>query len=250
MTLAPHVQVTCVVAAKGGIGQSTISLDWARAIGRQDKRCLLLELAGGDLAWLVGATPEHFVENVANGSTRLDRAVVAIEDNLGLLASGNGWGIHGPDDVSDVQSLLERLRSGQWNHVVIDLGNVSRSVAEFVLTTADRRAILIEDNIACVARTYALLRRFGTGVLADNTSLVFNRTDNSTDAESLRERFSQLTSQFLNRTWPVLGTVPEGGSDQRVQAIAMWDSADVPKPEKESASMEGAISNRPSWADN
>lgn len=250
MTLAPCIRMTCVVAAKGGIGQSTISLDWACAIGRQDKRCLLLELAGGDLAWQVGATPEHFVEEVANGSATLHDAVVAIEDNVGLLASGNGWGIHGPDAIGDVESLFARLHEGRWDHIFIDLGNVSRSVAEFVLTATDRRAILLQDDIACVARTYALLRRFGAGVLSGNTSLVFNRIDNSTDAESLHERFSQLTSQFLNRTWPVLGTVPEGASDQRVQAIAMWDSADVPKPEKESASIEGAISNRPSWADN
>ncbi|MBD3297685.1 MAG: hypothetical protein GF341_03440 [candidate division Zixibacteria bacterium] len=250
MTLAPDIQMTCVVAAKGGIGQSAISLDWARAIGRQGKRCLLLELSGGDLAWQVGATPAHFVENVADGSTGINDAVVRIEEHVSLLASGNGWGIHGPDAIGDVKSLFERLREGKWDHVVIDLGTVSRVVAEFVLTTADRRAILLQDDIACVARTYALLRRFGAGVLADHTSLVFNRIDNSTDAESLHERFSQLTSQFLNRTWPVLGTVPEGGSDQRVQAIAMWDSADVPKPEKKNASIAGAISNRPSWADN
>ncbi|GAB4317140.1 MAG: hypothetical protein Kow0074_05560 [Candidatus Zixiibacteriota bacterium] len=250
MTSPSRTRVVCMTSAKGGIGQSTISLDWARAVGRQGRRCLLIELAGGDLAWQVGATPEQFAEEVASGTVTLDTAAVRIDDHVSLLASGNAWSIYGPDRPDEVAALVRRITAGRWEHAIIDLGNASRAIALAALAAVHRRVILLEDTVASVARTYALLRALGDGVLADNTALVFNRIDNSTDAKSLLERFSQLTSRFLNRTWPLLGTVPDGASEVRVQAIAEWGTADVPGPAETPASIKGGISNRPFWADN
>jgi len=239
-----HPHQLAVIAAKGGIGQSTVCLDWACALGRRGRQCLLVELAGGDIAWHVGAEPRHFTEDVAGRNVPIRDAVVPIEDNVDLLPTGNEWSLYGPPNVERIADLLDALVAGPWTDVIYDLGDVSRAVAECVLERADQRIVLLHSEIACVARTYALLRMFRAGALAGHTYLVFNRIHDHAEAASLRERFDHLTTRFLSRTWPYLGAIPDAGRDDRVAAIHAWTPDSTPETSSET------IINRPVLADN
>ncbi len=220
--------VVAVLAAKGGIGVSTIALDWAKALGQSGSRSLLVEIAGGDMAWISGGSPIAFTENVADGSVPAKDAAVSLTSHTDLLASGNAWAVYGASRPSTLDNLIRNLNDGPWRHWVIDAGNTRLELAAPVWKICTTIAIVLDDNIASVSRTYALVRRLAELGWEDRLALVFNRIANSAQAEALRERFAQLTRQFLGTTWPLCGVVPDAPPERRSKIITAWANDSVP----------------------
>lgn len=239
-----------VVAAKGGIGQSMIALEWAQTCGRRGQRCLLVEVAGGDLAWMVGATPTRFAEDVAADSVALADAIVRIDDSVDMLAAGNTWAVYGPSQESATNGLLTQIGSGGYDAIVFDLGHASPDVTAPIWHACNPLAAILQDDIASVARAYALLRRLNDLGLAEHLSLVFNRMSSKTQVDSLKQRFDQLTHRFLGRTWPRLGTIPDGPKGLRMEAIASWGSGASPAAQGGETALRGQIIKPALFADN
>jgi MinD-like ATPase involved in chromosome partitioning or flagellar assembly len=218
----PPARVVGVAAAKGGIGQSTLAIDWARALGRQDKPSLLLEISGGDLTWLAGANPSGFTEDVASGKMTPPEAAVSIGPNADLLAAGTAWAVYGAPDTDSLDALLRRLRAGHWTDWIVDLGSTRPTAAFPIWNACTTIALVLDDDIACVSRSYAMIRHLTAFGWADRLTLVFNRLENAEQAESLRSRFDQITRQFLGRTWPLCGAVPDAPACRRSAAVETW----------------------------
>ncbi len=216
------LRITGIAAAKGGVGQSTISLDWARALASRGQHTLLLEIAGGDLAWMAGVSPRQFTEDAARGTVSPVAAAVEAGSNLDVLAAGNEWAVHGCDDPAKLTKLMQALQSGIWAECVIDLGHTDPRRARAAWESCAILAVVIDDDLGCVSRTYALMRHlldFGWG---DRLALVFNHLTDPGHVESLRQRFDQITNAFLGRTFPLIGVVPDGPESRRSAAVAKW----------------------------
>ena len=220
-----------VASAKGGVGQSTISLDWARTLARRGRRTLLLEIAGGDLAWMAGAAPVQFAEDVAMGAVSPMAAALSVETNLDLLATGNEWAVHGCEDDGQLKDLIASLSSGLWSDCIIDLGHTSPRRARPVWESCAIIALIVDDDLACVSRSYSLIRRLIAMGWKDRLALVFNHLTDTAQVERLRQRFDQITRAFLGGTIPLIGVVPDAPDVQRTAAIAKWVplSADQPQ---------------------
>lgn len=215
-----------VAAAKGGVGQSTISLEWARALAERGRRTLLLEVAGGDLAWIVGVTPSQFAEDVANGTISPAAAVISARPNLDLLATGNEWAVYGCEDNRRLTNLIDVLTGGPWSDCIIDLGHTNPRRARRVWEACAIIAVIVDDDLAGVSRSYAMIRHLLDLGWGDRLALVFNHLVDPGQVESLRQRFDQITRAFLGRTLPLIGVVPDGSAPRRAAAVAKW----VPVP--------------------
>jgi MinD-like ATPase involved in chromosome partitioning or flagellar assembly len=238
------------MGAKGGIGTTTITLDWAHAFAADDRRTLLLELAGGDLSYLTGATPEAFTDSIADGSASAADTAVEIAPNLDLIANGNTWAIHGPNDTPEVEKLLNAVSQGPWTECIVDCGNTRIEAAGPLLTACSMLGVVVTDDLSCVSRTYALLRRLAGTNAAEHLALIFNRLSDAEQAESLRNRLDHITRTFLGATWPLSGVVPEGPPSRRAAAIAAWaTAAPAPDPEIE-ANVNQSLINPAFAADN
>jgi len=220
----PKRQIVAVLSAKGGIGVSTIALDWAKALGQTSSRSLLVEIAGGDMAWLAGGSPSAFTEEVADNSISAIEAVIPVDAHTDLMATGNAWAVHGAPRVGSLENLARHLTQGPWRNIVIDVGATRPELAAPIWKICTTIAVVLDDNIASVSRSYMLVRRLAELGWEDRLALVFNRIANSEQAEALRERFAQLTRQFLGTTWPLCGVVPDAPADRRSRIIAAWAS--------------------------
>ena len=219
---SPGPRFVGVASAKGGVGQSTISLDWARSLARRGGRTLLLEVAGGDLAWMVGATPAQFTEDVAAGTVSPLAAALRVEANLDLLATGNEWAVHGCEDENRLPHLVSALSTGPWSECIVDLGHTSPRRARPIWESCEIIALIVDDDLACVSRSYALIRHLLELGWGDRLALVFNHLTDSAQVESLRQRFDQITQAFLGRILPLIGVVPDAPEPRRTTAIGKW----------------------------
>ena len=209
-----------------------------------------VEVAGGDLAWMVGAAPRHFTEDVAAGSIALGDATVRIDDGVDLLATGNAWAVYGPSRASETEDLLRHISASEYEAVVFDLGHASPDTTATIWRACGQLAAILEDDIASVARAYALLRRLNSLGFAEHLSLVFNRMSGKTQIASLQQRFDQLTHRFLGRTWPRLGTIPDGPKGLRMEAIGVWGQGESPSAQGGETVLRGQIIKPAVFADN
>lgn len=219
------LRITGIAAAKGGVGQSTVSFEWARALATRGEKTLLLEIAGGDLAWMAGVSPTQFVEDAARGTVSPTIAAVEISSNLDLLASGNEWAVHGCDDIEALTKLMEAVQAAAWTNCIIDLGHTNPRRARAAWDACAVIALVLNDDLGCVSRTYALIRQLLDLGLGDRLALVFNHLADPGQVESMRQRFDQITTAFLGRTFPLIGVVPDGPEPLRAAAVTRWAPA-------------------------
>jgi flagellar biosynthesis protein FlhG len=228
-----RVRFVGVASAKGGVGQSTISLDWSRALARRGQPTLLTEIAGGDLAWIAGVTPAHFTEDVGAGTCSPAEAAVIVESNLDLLGTGNDWAVHGCDDEGRLGNLVRAIGAGTWRECIVDLGHTSPQRMRPIWEACEVIALIVDDDLSCVSRSYALIRRLLELKWGDRLALVFNHLADSVQVESLRQRFDQITRTFLGRTLPLIGVVPDAVESRRTIAVGKWVPVTSEQPQAE-----------------
>ncbi|HUU46021.1 MAG TPA: hypothetical protein VM118_09825, partial [Acidobacteriota bacterium] len=215
----PCAEIIGVISARGGAGQSTVCQHWAQAVGNGSGRCLLVEMAGGDLAAAVGATPKRFVEDVAEGSVPAAEAATAIGGGTDLLAAGTGWSVFGPPNDAIQHRLVENLSAGPWTVWVIDLCRSRPHRHHPIWSICRTLAVVLEDDVASVTRNYVLVRHLLACGWGGRLGLVLNRMTDGRHAERLRRHFDQITQAFLHLTVPVIGVVPSGDADRRAVAV-------------------------------
>lgn len=218
----PHAEIIGVISAAGGAGQSTVCRHWAQAMGTVSARCLLLEMAGGDSAPVLGATPKHFAEEVAEGSVLAADAAVEIDAGTDLLAAGSGWSVFGPPNDAIQHRLVEHLSAGPWTSWVVDLCRTRPHRHHPVWSRCRTIAVVLHGDVTAVTRNYVLVRHLLACGWGGRLGLVLNRMADGRHAERLRRQFDQLTQAFLHFTVPVIGVVPAGHADQRAFAVSQW----------------------------
>lgn len=81
------------VGAKGGVGTTTMAVNFASVLAQRKQNTVLLDLdwVGNDVAMQVGATPQYTLAEVAENLTRMDQSLfesLVTRDPLGFLLVG------------------------------------------------------------------------------------------------------------------------------------------------------------------
>ncbi len=215
-------EITGIVAGQGGCGQTTVSLDWARALGQGGRRCLILEVAGGDMAARAGVGPTRYAEDVAQGTIPAENACVRVSDGVDLLATGHDWAVFGPPGDALQHRLVQSLLEGPWTDWIVDLGRTRPHRHHPIWSRCTTLAVVLQDELACLTQTYAVVRRLTACAWNDRLGLVLNRMTGGEQAARLRRQFDRITQAFLHVTVPVIGVVPDGGPQRRALAVTRW----------------------------
>ena len=124
---APTGRLLAVLGGSGGSGASTLAVNLATVLARDNQQCALLDLkpGRGDLAALLDLKPAFHLADLCVNVYRLDqamfeKALVHHDSGVQLLASPQVFGdtrLVSVAGVSQVLALARRL----FNHVVVDL---------------------------------------------------------------------------------------------------------------------------------
>jgi pilus assembly protein CpaE len=143
----PSGRLIAVLAASGGSGASTLAVNIATVLAKDQGKCALLDLklGRGDLAALLDLKPTFHLADLCLNVTRLDRSMfekmlVAHPSGVHLLASPQVYGdirLVTPQGVG--QALAQARRS--FGHVVADMEDCFHE--EQVLTLQQASAILL-----------------------------------------------------------------------------------------------------------
>jgi Flp pilus assembly CpaE family ATPase len=176
------------LGAKGGLGTTTIACHFSVEMRqRAGSRVLLadLDVAGGSVGFLMKASSEHTLQEVANNLDRLDenywnKIVVRRPDGLDILLSQESLPLEELANTGKVRQVFEFAQSiYQW--IVIDLGRLNPFAAALAPGLSDLFLIatLEVSNLYEVKRLVSRLTE--AGLNRSRMHLIVNQTPRNPD---------------------------------------------------------------------
>ena len=175
-------RIISVFGASGGCGASTVAVNLAAEMARQQGRCALLDLnlCGGDLAALLDLKPLHHIVDLCHSQHSVDRAMF----EQSLLSHGSG--IHllaAPPVLEDIGTIepenisqIVHLAASDFSHVVIDLEDIFHREQTVALQASDAIVIVLRLDFICLMRTRRTLAHLSRlGISRNKIMLVANR---------------------------------------------------------------------------
>ena len=177
-------QVTVLLGASGGCGNSTLAVNVAAVLAKAHFRCALLDfdVDSGDLASLLDLSPTQNLGDFCQNLKRLDRGMfeqmfAVHESGIHLLASPRSFGEPCPVDTDGLRQAVLMARS-VFPSVVIDLQLESgyREVEEAVLRLADHILLVFRMDFTSLRNIRQLIARLERlGIDRDRIDYVANR---------------------------------------------------------------------------
>ncbi len=173
--------IACVPAS-GGCGASTIAVNLATALARQNKQAALIDLRleAGDLAPLMDLKPQHTLSDLCDNWPHLDqglleRSMVKHTSGVHLLAAPKQFREIAnltPDCIRD--TLL--LARSAYSHVVADLGHPAQPTQAEAVRVADVVLLVFRLDFTSLCNAHRILDYLiELGVERDRIQLIANR---------------------------------------------------------------------------
>jgi len=199
------------LGAKGGVGTTTLAVNFAGLLGQQNQQTVLVDLdfTGNDCAMQVGASPPHSLEEVGANLSRMDQALfegLVIRDPLGFSLIGPPDTVEHPPDFSEpmfrefANFLVENYASividaGRWIASAVVLAALQSSNTVFLTVTQQYPAIRNAQ------RYIAALMRLGFS--QDQLKIVVNQYQKKAGVNfATLEQIQQTLNQ------PIFSTIP------------------------------------------
>jgi pilus assembly protein CpaE len=152
--------------AKGGVGVTTLAINFAVAVAKEDTgNVVLVDLHSqlGEIALGLGLEPRFSIADALENSTRLDwdflsTVLTKHETGLMVLSSSDAYGIH--RSLERGTEKLLRILQKEFAYVVVDGGSCSGSIPEALFEMADSVYVVSEVSLPALRNARRLISHF------------------------------------------------------------------------------------------
>ena len=178
-------RVFAVVGAKGGVGATTIAVNFAESIARAAGETLLVDfhVATGDAAVFLGVDPRFTVLDALENAQRLDEnffrgLVMHTPTGLDLLAASVRV-LAGQLDPQRVRTLID-FAVRYYRAIVLDVPRTDPSALD-ALEAASSIFVVVNHELPTLSAAYRVVSRLRQKYGSDRISLLVNRSDKHSD---------------------------------------------------------------------
>ncbi|MBX5436065.1 MAG: MinD/ParA family protein [Alicyclobacillaceae bacterium] len=205
-------RVIVFASGKGGVGKSSLCVNFALALGRLGRRPVVIDADMGfaNVEVLLGVRPSRTVSAILDG---FDIWEVLQDTAVGLPFLSGGSGLFDIHDLnaSEIDRMLTEVRKLRlrYDTVLIDSGaGLSANLAR-VIGAADDFILVTTPEPTAIADAYALLKLLvGLGDLPP-TKVIVNRAASLVEGRIAADKLCQVALRFLDVRLDVLGYVLE-----------------------------------------
>jgi flagellar biosynthesis protein FlhG len=205
------IQVLAVTGGKGGVGKTSISVNLSIALAQLGKRVVLMDadlgLANVDL--LLGIKAQKTIEDVLKGDCSLADILIPTHGIKVIPASSGVQSLvnMGPGQHAGIISAFSDL-ADMLDVLVIDTAaGISDSVVSFV-RAAQEVLVVVCDEPSSMTDAYALIKLLHRDCQCRDFRILANMTRTQDEGLNLFNRFSAVTSRFLDVNLRYSGDIP------------------------------------------
>jgi len=216
-----------ITGSKGGVGKSNLVVNLAVALGRMDRRVVIVDgdLGLANLDVLLGLTPGKTVEHLLNGSADPEELLIKGPAGIRILPAASGL------------PQLSRLDPQQRERLCLALGRIARSADDVLIDTgaglgqatlslqlaASRVIVVTTPEPTSLVDAYASIKVLWDADPDKRIDLVVNSVSDEREAEKIHRQLSKACRHFLANDLGWIGPVfydPEvGRAVRRQQAL-------------------------------
>jgi len=194
--------IVAVISGKGGVGKTLVATNLAAVIAENGKKVLLLDADVGftNADILLGVYPKHSIKDFVNHKCDVQELITPTSYGVDLISLGG--------DVSDLLAMNEFVIKDfatsflklleNYDIVLMDMPpGFSNSYMPF-LALVDKFIVLTTPEPTSVVNTYTMVKLLSIkGIKGEDIHIVANMVQNTKEAESLMERFSEVVEKFI-----------------------------------------------------
>ncbi len=208
--------IIAVTGGKGGVGKSVVAVNLAEVLLGQGYSVALVDadFGLGDCAVLLNETPEAAVLDLSRHAAHEEDVLHETARGMTLIQSvANPGDADGREKTlfAALDSLLNSLRQ-TYDYIIIDTPAGHDDPVRWALDRADLGLLVLVGEPTAVANAYRLAKLTYAADPEYPLSIVVNFADTNSEAESVADRFGEITRRFTGQTPTYLGWIPYAAS--------------------------------------
>lgn len=190
-----------VTGGKGGVGKTSVALNLALTLARQNKRVLLLD-ADTDLAnisIMLGRYPERSLANVVSGECDLQAVLLKAEYGLHIVPGASGVQAcmdMAPQDslrVLRALSVLER----RYDYVITDTAAGLQPTGLHMIAASELACVVVTPDPASLTDAFSLIKVLKRRGYKRTPSILINMAQGASQARSVFHRLDSAVRRHL-----------------------------------------------------
>ncbi|SHK75752.1 MinD-like ATPase involved in chromosome partitioning or flagellar assembly [Marinobacter antarcticus] len=200
-----------VTGGKGGVGKTSVALNLALTLARQEKRVLLLD-GDTDLAnvsIMLGLYPERTLANVVAGECRLED--ILLEADFGLHIVPGASGVQEcmdmePEDSFRILRALSKLES-RYDYVITDTAAGLQPAALHMIAAAELACVVVTPDPASITDAFSLIKVLKRRGYRRTPSVLINMAQGASQARSVFQRLDSAARRHLQCSLHYMGGI-------------------------------------------
>lgn len=217
MTDSTPATVVAVVSGKGGVGKSLLTANLAHTLAQGGARAAVLDADAGQGAQgiLFNCTPNASVLDWAEGRAHAEDVTQRTPGGVTLVQAAT-HAVAAPSQTlyDGLDDALGALRASH-DFVLLDAPAGTDGLVRWALDRADLGLLVVVGEPTAIADAYRLARMVWAMDPAYPMGQVVTFADDQADAESVAERFAQVTTDLVGQAPAYLGFVPYSPAARR-----------------------------------
>ena len=208
-----RTKVISVSSGKGGVGKSTIVANMAFKLAQMGKKVLIFDgdMGMANIDIFFGVRPHGTIHDIITGEKTINEILLEVMPNIFLIPGGSGISELQNLDHFCRRALVEKVSALPQDFDVM-LIDTSPGLGDNVLyfnSAADTKVVILTPDPSSLADCYALIKVLNKKHREAHFSLICNQVKDEMEGLRLYQKFSDVTSKFLNIGLDYLGSIPQ-----------------------------------------
>lgn len=208
---ANQPRTIAITGGKGGVGKTSVALNLALTLARQDHRVLLLD-GDTDLAnvsIMVGLYPRKTLANVMAGECRLEEVILKTDYGLHIVPGASGVQEcmdMGPTESLGILRALYNLEN-RYDYVITDTAAGLQAAGLHMIAATELACMVVTPDPASLTDAFSLikvLRRRGYNRIP---SILVNMAQGASQARSVFQRLDAAAQRHLGISLHYMGGI-------------------------------------------